>query len=103
MRIAFLVKIDRSDCASVGIRFNAMHIGVGSNFATASALCYANRGREGAGFCAHFTAETEAVAALHTGAPARARLRKNRHWGREGMPAKFASSAFKEHAGRFNG
>src|SRR5207253_11158555 len=63
---------------------------------------HANRSHERAGFCADLAAEAETKTALDTGAAAGPRLGKNRHGGRERMPAQLSGGAFKEHSRRFN-
>src|SRR5215469_9642782 len=98
MNIALLVEIHRSCGASRLVDFDTMHVGIGANFAAASAFCYADCSYQRAGLCAHFASKAQTEAALHARAAPGPGLRKNRHGRGERMPAKFARRAFKKNA-----
>src|ERR1700674_1366980 len=102
MRVAFLIEVDGAGCAAIGIRLDAMHVGIGTNFAAAGALRHSNDRSERAGFSADFAAEGETKTTIDASASSRSRLRKNRHGCRERMPAQLPRRAFEHHAGRFH-
>src|SRR5258708_4024179 len=102
MRAPLLVEVDGSDRAAAGIRFDAMHVGVGTNLAPAGALRHSNDGGERTGFGAHLAAEAQTEATIDASASSRSRLRKYRHGCREWMPAKLARGPLENYAGRFH-
>src|ERR1700731_4018537 len=101
MRVALLVEVHGTDRAAAGIRFDAMHVGVGTNLAAAGALRHSNGGGERTGLGAHFAAEAEPETTIDASASSRSRLRKYHHWCREWMPAKLARGPLENYAGRF--
>src|SRR5437899_3767389 len=102
MRIALLIEVDGPHGAASGISFDAMHIRIGTNFAAAGAFRRPDGGSERAGFCANLAAKEKTEATIDAGASSGARLRKNRHWRWERMPAELARGALENHTGRLH-
>src|SRR5438876_9600117 len=85
MRVALFIEVDGAGCAAMGVRFDAMHVGVETNLAAAGALRHSNGGGQRTGFRADFAAEGETKTTIDASASSRSRLRKNRHGCRERM------------------
>src|SRR5260370_885502 len=98
MRVALLIEANDASRAPIGIRFDAMDIRIGTNFAAARLLRYSNDRSQGARFGADFAPEAKTEAAIDASASSRARLRINRHRRGEWMPPQLPPGAFENHA-----
>src|SRR2546425_10701218 len=74
VRVAFLVEVDRADGAAIRIRFDAMDIGIGANFAPAGLLRHSNSGRQRARFSADLATKCQTETAIDASASSGARL-----------------------------
>src|SRR5271167_1310146 len=55
--VALRVEINSARSAAIGVEFDAVNVGVRTNFAAAGFFCHANSGGERAGFSSYFAGE----------------------------------------------
>src|SRR2546421_11560505 len=102
MHVVLFIEVDGAGYPAIGVRFDAMHVGVGTNLAAAGALRHSNGGGQRTGFRADFATEGEAKTTIDASASSGSRLRKNRNGCRERMPAQLARGTLENHGGRFH-
>src|ERR1700730_19474577 len=102
MRVLVLVEIRGAHGAPASVRFNAVKVRGGANFAPADTLGHTNGGHQGTTLRANFATKPQAKPAIHAGAAARAGLRQYRHRRRQRVPSPFPRPALTKHAGSFH-
>src|SRR5215469_449787 len=102
MGVPLKVEIDRAGDVACCTQFDAIEIAIRSDLAATRTLRKRDDTRKRAGLSLNFTAKSPAKATVHASAAAWPRLRQNRQWRGERMPAQLARCAFKNNAGTFH-
>src|SRR5580692_5580708 len=96
--VALLIEINGASGTAIGIQFNAVHVRIRANLAAAGFFRHTNGGGKRTGFRADFAGKPKAETTIDACAATGPRLRENRHWRGERIPAELARGALENDA-----